>query len=152
MIDFEHKSHIVTDAYHLAAQAHNGQVDKAGKPYILHPMRVASNVSNDDIAMTVALLHDVVEDTDVTLDELAESFPPEVTDALALLTHDKNVPYLDYIRAIRDSENQTAIKVKIADLNDNMDLTRLEHPTAKDRKRIREKYIPAMNILIGERR
>ena len=107
----------------IAFQAHINQVDKGGMPYIYHPLHVAEQMG-DEHSTCSALLHDVVEDSDITLDYLkAEGFPPEVIDALALLTHDDKVPYLDYIKKI--SSNPIATKVKIADLEHNIDLSRL---------------------------
>lgn len=92
----------------------------------------------------VALLHDVVEDTDTTLDELAEIFPQKVIDALRLMTHDPEVPYLDYVKKIKD--NPLARKVKLADLRHNSDLSRLNNATKKDLKRV-DKYKEAIQIL-----
>lgn len=105
----------------LAYKAHHGQLDKAGIPYILHPVHLAEQM-DDEITCTVALLHDTVEDTTVTLEDLARAFPPEVVEAVALLTHDPAVDYFDYIRAIR--RNPIAVKVKLADLAHNGDQTR----------------------------
>ena len=105
----------------LAYEAHHGQLDKAGIPYILHPVHLAEQM-DDEITCTVALLHDTVEDTAVTQEDLAKAFPPEVVEAVALLTHDPAVDYFDYIRAIR--RNPIAAKVKLADLNHNTDQTR----------------------------
>ncbi len=94
-----------------------------------------------------ALLHDVAEDTAITLEDLAKEFPEEIIDALRLLTHDENVPYFDYVRAIRG--NAIAKAVKLADLRHNSDLARLDTVTEKDRKRV-EKYQKAYRILTGE--
>ena len=108
-------------AMKIAYEAHHGQVDKSGTPYIFHPVHLAEQM-DDEISCAVALLHDVVEDTDITLEELRECFPREVTDALALLTHDDNVDYFDYVRGIK--RNPIATKVKLADLAHNRDLSR----------------------------
>ena len=112
---------MTTRAMILAYDAHHGQLDKAGVPYILHPVHLAEQM-DDEITCTVALLHDTVEDTAVTLEDLARAFPPEVVEAVALLTHDPAVDYFDYIRAIR--RNPIAAKVKLADLTHNTDQTR----------------------------
>lgn len=109
-------------AMKLAYDAHLGQFDHSNVPYIYHPYHLAEQM-DDEISCTVALLHDVVEDTDITLEELKKEFPEEVTDAVALLTHDKNVNYFDYVRALK--ENPVAKKVKLADLNHNSDESRL---------------------------
>lgn len=105
----------------IAYDAHHGQVDKQGIPYIFHPFHVAEQMT-DELSTCVALLHDVVEDSDVTLDDLAQEFPIEVIEALALLTHDEPVPYLEYIKAL--ASNEIARAVKRADLEHNLDGTR----------------------------
>lgn len=127
----------------ISFNAHKDQLDKSGMPYVYHPYEVAEHMETE--AQTcVALLHDVVEDTDITLDELAADFPAEVIDALRLMTHDKSVPYLDYVRKI--GTNPIAAKVKLADLTHNSDLTRLDAVTEKDLERV-EKYKKARMIL-----
>ena len=113
-------------------------------PYPFHPFHVAESMT-DEPSVCVALLHDIVEDTDVTFEDLKTmGFPDEVVAAVALMTHDKSVPYLDYVRKIR--ENDLARRVKIADLTHNLDLTRLDRITEKDLKRA-EKYRSALAIL-----
>jgi len=143
-------SEIVRKAFWFAEEAHKGQVDKSGRDYINHPMTVASFVSDDEICTVTALLHDVVEDTDTTFEDLEIIFPIEVTDALKLLTHKKGVPYLEYVENIKRSGNAVAKRVKLADLKHNMDLTRLPVITDKDRKRVEEMYIPAKQLLETE--
>lgn len=131
----------------LAYKAHLGQVDKGGHPYIMHPIAVASNsLLETSEEKVVGWLHDVLEDTDITLKELQDVFPPTVTDALVLLNHDKAVPYMDYIQTIIDSKNIIAIKVKMADLENNMQLNRIPNPTDRDFERV-EKYKRAYNML-----
>lgn len=130
-------------AMKLAYDKHHGQVDKVGVPYIFHPIHVAESM-DDEISCCVALLHDIVEDTDTTFESLEELFPKEVVDAVRLLTHDKDVPYMDYVAKIK--ENEISRKVKIADLTHNLDITRLENITDKDRERI-EKYKNALEFL-----
>ena len=87
-------------AMKLAYKAHEGQVDRSGVPYIFHPIHLAEQM-DEEISCTVALLHDVVEDTEVTLAELEQAFPPAVTEAVCLLTHDKSVDYYDYVRNLK---------------------------------------------------
>ena len=113
---------LTVKAINLAYQAHHGQVDKAGMPYVLHPVHLAEQM-NDEITCCAALLHDVVEDTDWTLEQLAQEFPREVIDALALLTHDSDEPYMDYVARI--AENPVAKQVKMAALRHNLDASRL---------------------------
>lgn len=128
----------------IAEKAHAGQFDKAGKPYIEHPAHVAAQIQGDE-AKAVAWLHDVVEDTETTFDDLlAAGISPQVVDALRLLTHDKSVPYLDYVRALK--RNQFARAVKLADLRHNSDLSRLPKVTSADEERL-EKYQKAIRIL-----
>ena len=131
----------------LAFRAHAGQVDKAGLPYILHPLQVAERMT-DEIGTCVALLHDVVEDTDVTLDALRADFPPEVVEAVRLLTHTPEVPYDDYVRALAD--NPLARTVKIADLAHNSDETRFAGlpVDAEALARRRAKYALVRDILV----
>lgn len=113
-------------------------------PYIEHPEHVAAAVEGDE-AKAVAWLHDVVEDTSYSFSDLeAQGISPSVTDALRLLTHDKAVPYLDYVRAIKQSP--LATKVKLADLTHNSDLGRLARVTEEDRARV-EKYRRAIQML-----
>lgn len=110
----------------FAYNAHHGQVDYNGIPYIFHPLHLAEQM-DDEIACCAALLHDVVEDTHVTMDELRREFPPEVTEVVALLTHNNdaeynNGSYFDYVRKIKD--HPIARKVKLADIAHNSDQTR----------------------------
>ncbi len=131
-------------AMKLCFDKHKGQSDRCGMPYPFHPFHVAESMT-DEPSVCVALLHDIVEDTDVTFEDLKTmGFPDEVVAAVALMTHDKSVPYLDYVRKIR--ENDLARRVKIADLTHNLDLTRLDRITEKDLKRA-EKYRSALAIL-----
>ena len=131
---------MLNKAIEIAAKAHSEQVDKGGKPYILHPLRVLLNFceSESESVKISAVLHDVVEDTDITLDDLrAEGFSEEVIAALDCLTKRANENYEDFISRVLT--NPIACKVKNGDLADNMDLTRIPNPSDKDRERI-EKY------------
>ena len=134
-------------AMRIAYEAHCGQADKTGIPYIYHPIHLAEQMT-DEITVCVALLHDVPEDTAITLEDLAkEGFPAAVLEAVALLTHDPAVPYLRYVRAIR--KNSAATAVKLADLRHNCDLTRLDTVDDAARARVR-KYKRAIKILCEE--
>lgn len=133
-------------AVNIAYKAHEGQIDKSGIPYIFHPMHLADQMTTEDTCV-VAILHDVLEDTDVTYEELSkEGFTKEQLEALKLLTHSSDVPYLDYVRNLKD--NPIARTVKLADLKHNQDKTRLNVITKKDEKRL-IKYKKAENILLG---
>lgn len=123
-------------AIEIAATAHAGQRDKAGQPYIFHPLRVMLRVDGAHEQMA-AVLHDVVEDTSVTLDNLAqEGFPSEVLRAIAALTKLPGETRLE--AAARAAADPVARKVKLADNAENMDLSRIPNPTEKDYARCRE--------------
>lgn len=130
-------------ALQIAQKAHAGQVDKAGKDYILHPMTVASYMDTDT-EKTIAYLHDVLEDTDVTVDALRKIFPNEIVDTLIILTHRKDESYFEYIQRV--SKSKLAKKVKVADLLHNLDITRIKEPTKQDYERL-EKYKKAILYL-----
>lgn len=142
----EHSDERIRRAFEIARAAHANQVDKAGVDYINHPLTVAANVGENFSAIIVALLHDVVEDTGKTFDELRREVPltDEEFAALKLLTHDEKIPYLDYVKRI--ATNKLATKVKLADLRHNSDITRIKNPAAKDFERV-EKYRRALKIL-----
>ena len=130
-------------AFQIAKKAHSKQVDKAGKDYILHPMKVASYMDTDT-EKAVAYLHDVLEDTNVTEDELRNMFPNEIVDGVITLTHRKDESYFEYISRV--STSKLAKKVKIADLLHNLDITRIKEPTKQDYLRL-EKYKEAILFL-----
>lgn len=132
-------------AMNLAYNAHHGQFDKGGVPYVFHPIHLAEGM-DDEISTCAALLHDTVEDTAVTLEDLTREFPKEVVDAVALLTHADGVDYFDYVRAIR--QNPVAVKVKLADLAHNGDPKRVCNQGNQERRRI--KYEAARRILTEE--
>ncbi len=128
----------------IAAMAHEGQVDKAGMPYVLHPLRMMLSVDTPEARMA-AVLHDVVEDTAVTFEQLrAEGFPEVVIEAVEALTKRDGEDYEAFIRRV--APNPIARTVKLADLQDNSDLSRIARPTERDRQRI-EKYQSAIVYL-----
>ena len=131
-------------ALRLCFDAHSHQVDKSGMPYVFHPFHLAEQMDTEESTI-LALLHDIVEDTDFTLEDLAEmGYPSTVIDALALMTHDPSVPYMDYVKQI--SANALATKVKLADLRHNSDLSRLDVIDSKALARV-EKYAAAIQLL-----
>ena len=131
-------------AMRICYTAHKDQVDKGGVPYVFHPFHIAEQMQSEE-AIIVALLHDVVEDTRYTIDELAAmGFSERVITALVLLTHNESVPYLEYVAKIKD--NTIAKEVKLADLKHNSDLTRLDNVDDKTRQRV-EKYAKAICLL-----
>lgn len=124
----------------LAAKGHEGQLDKGGQPYILHPIRVMLQCETIE-EKTVAMLHDLLEDTELTEADLRQAgFPAEIIEAVLLLTKEPGADYMAYIERI--CENRLAAQVKRADLTDNMDLNRLPGLTRRDFERL-EKYILA---------
>ena len=134
-------------ALRIAFEAHKKQVDKTGLPYIFHPFHIAEQME-DEVSVCVALLHDVVEDTEQTLEGLAEEgISSEAIDSLRLLTHDSATPYMEYIRQIKDSGNATAITVKLADLRHNSDETRLDGKPDERMSSLLERYRAAINLL-----
>ena len=138
------KSDTLRTALRISLDAHEGQVDRAGKPYIYHPLTVATMTGSFDEFVT-ALLHDVIEDSTYTpADLLAAGIPEHIVEALILLTHEDDEPYLDYVRKLKC--NDLARAVKLADLKHNSDLSRLPMVTDKDLERV-EKYKKAMEIL-----
>ena len=137
---------MLESAIATAAKAHEGQTDKAGKPYILHPLRVMLNVKGGIPEKCTAVLHDVIEDTDITSDTLLKlGFSKEVVDAVVLLTRSKDEDYMEYVKRLK--ANPIARAVKLADLADNMDMSRIPNPTEKDFARL-EKYKKAKSLLL----
>ena len=128
----------------ICFEAHKDQADKSGLPYVFHPFHLAEQME-DEVTTVVALLHDVVEDTDWTFEGLAaEGFAPEAIAALRLLTHNDDTLYPDYVAKIKP--DPIARAVKLADLRHNSDLSRLE--TVDDEAlRRREKYLEAIRLL-----
>lgn len=137
-------------AMKIAYDAHQGQMDCSGVPYIFHPYEVAEQLDTET-RVCAALLHDVVEDTEVTLEQLSTEFPAEIIEILKLLTHDPKEDYFDYIRRIK--ANSDAVAVKLADIAHNSDESRQEGvETITDEKKLhwREKYRLARKILEEE--
>lgn len=131
-------------AMKLCFAAHKEQVDKSGLPYVFHPFHLAEQMEDEQTTI-VALLHDVVEDTQVTFADLEEmGFSREVIEAIRLMTHPEGVPYMEYVARIKD--NPIARRVKLADLKHNSDLSRLDRVDEKALARV-EKYRAAMALL-----
>lgn len=131
-------------ALKLCFEAHKHQTDKSGMPYVFHPLHLAEQM-DDELSTVVALLHDIVEDTSYTLYDLKSmGFPAPVIEAVALMTHQRAVPYLDYVAKIKG--NPIARKVKLADLRHNSDMTRLDQVDDRARERVK-KYAAAIRLL-----
>lgn len=130
----------------LCFEAHKDQRDKSGMPYVFHPFHLAEQMEDEETTV-VALLHDVIEDTDMTIDALRDmGFSERVISAIALMTHAPEVPYMDYVAKIKN--DPIARKVKLADLRHNSDMTRLDTVTPYDIERA-EKYKRAIELLLG---
>ena len=138
---------LTNKAMKIAYSAHHGQLDYNGIPYIFHPIHLAEGM-DDEISCCAALLHDVVEDTAVTMEELAREFPKEVIDVLKLLTHTDDTDYFDYVRSIK--ANPIAVKVKLADLAHNSDQSRCVGSDLSPQRLAfwKQKYQKAMAILM----
>ena len=131
-------------ALKLCFEAHKDQTDKTGLPYVFHPFHLAEQMT-DEYTTVTALLHDVVEDTDYTLNDLKEmGYPDEVITALTLLTHDDGSEYMDYVKRLKN--NPIARAVKLADLKHNSDLSRYDVIDSYAIKRT-AKYQQAIEIL-----
>ena len=131
-------------ALKLCFEAHKDQTDKSGMPYVFHPFHLAEQMT-DEQTTVVALLHDVVEDTDLTIDDLKrEGFSETVIAAIELMTHDPSVPYMEYVSRIKT--NPIAKAVKLADLRHNSDMSRFDRITPYDEIRA-EKYKKAIALL-----
>ena len=134
-------------AMRIAYHYHHGQLDKSDIPYIFHPIHLAEQMEDEDTTI-VALLQDVIEDTEYTIENLQKAgFTQNVISAIALMTHDPQVPYMEYVRAIKS--NPIARAVKLADLRHNSDMTRLDIITQRDEERA-QKYLDAIVILEEE--
>lgn len=132
-------------AISLAANQHEGQVDKANAPYILHPLRVMLNVPTIEHKI-VAVLHDILEDTETTIEDLYQfGFQEHIIDAIVALTKKQGETRLE--AAHRARQNPIARVVKLADINDNMDLSRIQSPTVKDFERLKE-YQQVRDLLL----
>jgi len=136
---------LLAKAISIAAKAHENQEDRAGKPYILHPIRVMMSMQSED-EMIVAILHDVVEDTDWTIEGLRhEGFSEHILDAVNALTRGEGEMYRDFIERV--SLNPLAVKVKLGDLTDNMDVKRLKEMEHRDAEMLLRRYHPAWRKL-----
>ena len=137
---------LLEKALRIAVEAHTGQVDKAGKPYIFHPLRVCTRCFTDEEKI-VALLHDTIEDTTVMAEELlAAGFPVNIVDAILSVSRREGESYEDFTR--RAGQNPLGRVVKLHDLEDNMDISRLERVSDEDIDRL-NRYVWAYRYLCG---
>ena len=138
---------LIEKSLEIALRAYAGKTDKAGREYILHPLRVMAKMQTD-LERSVALLHDVIEDSDITAEQLLdEGIPAEIVEAVQYLSKQENEEYLDFV--VRAKKNRLAAKVKIADIEDNIDILRLSSLNEQDLARIR-RYHSAWHLLQEE--
>ena len=144
---------LIYKSLEIVTKLFNEKCDKGGFPYVIHLLKVYSGVS-EYLEKVCALLHDVVEDTDVTYDDLKNvGYSNEIIDILRILTKLKGEDYRKYIDRIINSNNIHAMNIKLADLRHNMDLSRIKNPTANDYERISKRYEPAyerINVKLKE--
>ncbi|HEX5836347.1 MAG TPA: hypothetical protein VFY26_00860 [Anaerolineales bacterium] len=138
---------LIETSLQIALRAYAGKVDKAGREYILHPLRVMAKMRTE-LEMSAALLHDVLEDSEITAEELlAEGIPAQVVEAVQRLTKNENEDYMDFVA--RAGKNRIAAAVKLADIEDNIDVLRLSSLDETDLARVR-KYHAAWRLLKEE--
>jgi (p)ppGpp synthase/HD superfamily hydrolase len=135
----------IEQAIKIATEAHAGQIDKCGEPYIFHPLRVMMTVQGTPIYRVVAVLHDVLEDTSTTVKELEEHFDVMTIEAVKAMTHIWGEPYEDYLQRVK--ENPIALVVKIVDIKDNASPSRLYKLDRDTIQRLTLKYSDALKFL-----
>ncbi len=143
LISLKENDDLLYKTLELILKVFEGSLDKGGLPYYNHLFKVYSKVTSYDEKI-VALLHDIIEDKKVTKEDLLQlSYPQHIIDAVVILTKKKGAYYPDYIESIIESDNKLAMNVKLADLEHNMDLTRISNPTVNDYERVNKRYMPA---------
>lgn len=143
-------SDLIYKSLELVTMLFNDKEDKGGQPYVIHLLKVYSGVSSY-IEKVCALLHDVVEDTDIDYDDLRSlGYDDDVITILTILTKKKGEDYRDYIKRIIESENIPAMNIKLSDLKHNMDITRIKKPTTNDYERISKRYEPAYRKILNK--
>ena len=148
--EIKESDNLVYKALEIVTTLFDGDLDKGGMPYILHLMYVYKKVSNLD-EKVVALLHDVIEDKKVTSDDLIEvGFPKKIVEDVEILTRVKPIDYNDYIENIINNGSIEALHVKLADLENNMDITRIKNPTVKDIERVEKRYMRAHTKIMNK--
>lgn len=135
----------IDKALKIAIKAHKGQVDKAGEPYILHPLRLMNQFTDNNLII-ISLLHDVVEDSDYTFEDLKRAgFTPKILDTIDCLTKQDGEEYAQFINRVMT--NDLAIKVKIADIKDNLNISRLQKPlSTKDIARLQKYQVALLRL------
>ena len=137
------ENELIYKSLEIVCKVFDDKTDKGGFPYVIHLLKVYSGVS-EYIQKVCALLHDIIEDTDVTYDDLRDvGYSEEIIEILTILTKVKGEDYRDYINRIIKSDNIHAMNIKLADLKHNMDSGRIKNPTTNDMERITKRYAPA---------
>ena len=150
LLSLKDNNDLMYKSLEIVTRLFNEKCDKGGQPYVIHLLKVYSGVT-DYLEKICALLHDVVEDTDVTFDDLKDiGYDQEVIDILKILTKVKGEDYQKYIERIMRSNNIHAINIKISDLRHNMDVSRIKNPTTNDYERISKRYEPAYQKLMNK--
>ena len=140
---------MIYKALELSLELFNHDTDKGGFPYVLHLLYVYRHVYDKE-EKVVALLHDVMEDKNVTKEDLLEiGFPSKIVSDVSVLTRIKNTNYTDYIDNIIKNGSKEALEVKLADLKNNIDLTRIKNPTVKDYERVEKRYMPSYEKILN---
>ena len=140
---------LIYKALEISTELFKNDVDKGGYPYVLHLLYVYSNVYTKE-EKVIALLHDVMEDKKVTKEELLEiGFPSKIVNDVETLTRIKPIEYTDYIDNIIKTGSREALEVKLADLKNNIDLTRIKNPSVKDYERVEKRYIPSYEKILN---
>ena len=141
--EIKSNDNLIYKSLEIVTKLFNDKTDKGNLPYVIHLLKVYSGVS-EYIEKVCALLHDVIEDTDVTYDDLTKvGYSDEIIEILRILTKLKGEDYRDYIERIIKSDNIHAMNIKLADLAHNMDVSRIVNPKANDYERISKRYEPA---------
>ena len=141
---------LIDKSLQIITKLFNDKLDKGNSPYVVHLLKVYSGVNNDNEKI-VALLHDVLENTDVEYNDLLEmGYNKDIADAIVILTKNKGEDYRDYIDRIIKSNNKIALNVKLSDLKCNMDINRIKNPTTNDYERIHKRYEPAYDKILNK--
>ena len=141
---------LIYKSLEIVTKLFNDKCDKGGFPYVIHLLKVYEGVSNYT-EKVCALLHDVIEDTDVNYDDLKEiGYNNDIIEILSILTKIKGEDYRDYIDRIIASNNVHAMNIKLSDLRHNMDLSRIKNPTSNDYERVSKRYEPAYEKIMNK--
>ena len=147
--EIKSSDNLIYKALEIVSNIFKDDKDKGGHPYILHLIYVYRHVYTEN-QKVIALLHDVIEDKNVTSDELLEiGFPKDIVDGVLILSKPKSMDYKKYIDKLVNEASLDSLMVKLADLENNMDMTRIKNPTLKDWERVEKKYTPAYEKILN---